>query len=676
MICTQCHTPVPDHSKFCLSCGSQVSNPDLQGAATEAMDEAGTVQMENLLKADTKGDFEIGEMLGRGGMAVVYYATDIHLSRPVAIKVLPPELTFGHGIERFKREAKIAAKLDHPNIIPIYRIASGGKVFWYAMKYLEGESLDQKLRKAGRFSLEETIDVLGQIADALDYAHEHEVIHRDVKPANILLDQRGRVVVTDFGIAKPLTESSLTASGSVIGTPHYMSPEQGSGRPVRGPSDQYSLAVMAYEMLGGQRPFDGDSAIDVVHKHVMVQPVPLEQHCPGLPKHVYGAVHKGLAKKPDQRFTTVSELVEALKAPWGGSDAAETLPDLATAATVASPSMQSMEAATTPFPSGAPAPPTTPTTPLPRSPADPHQAKAPAGGNTRRRAPALIVAGLAAAIGGTWFATRDRAPAEPAAVQTAVTSSSTDESTEAEQQPPETDREQQEQTGRPAGSGTDPPDAGETGREVEPPPITPPGRESRATTGRVRVAGLPMAGTVTIDDNAGSRRRDFQLEPGQHVVVMRAAGYETITDTVDVVAGESVQIRFSGRQIFARPPARDTTEPPPAVERPARERLGVLVIRLRGGWANIFVDGEYKVRGQLTQPDTLAAGEHLIHVEGNNFIPVDTTIVLPPGQRTIVTIPMRRDDGLAAGRAAGALTSVLDLQALSQSPLAGIWRQD
>jgi serine/threonine-protein kinase len=645
MICNQCNTPVPDHSKFCLSCGSQVSNPDLQAAATAAMDEAGTLQMENLLKADTKGDFEIGDMLGRGGMAVVYYATDVHLSRPVAIKVLPPELTFGHGIERFKREAKIAAKLDHPNIIPIYRIASGGKVFWYAMKYLEGESLDQKLRNTGRFSLEETIDVLGQIADALDYAHEHEVIHRDVKPANVLLDSRGRVVVTDFGIAKPLTESSLTASGSVIGTPHYMSPEQGSGRPVHGPSDQYSLAVMAYEMLGGKRPFEGDSAIDVVHKHVMVQPEPLERHRPGLPKHVYQAIHKGLAKKPDQRFSSVSAMVEALKAPWAGADAAETLADdLAAAATVASPSMQSAEAATTPFPSEPPAPPTTPTTPLPHSTAAQSQAAA-TGDKKRSRMPALIAAGLVVAIGGTWVVMQDGTPAEPPAVQTAVTTPSTTGS----------------QAEQPAGGTVDPPDPGNDRqgqstpvttedstpsrpRAVEPPPVTPPGREARATTGRVRIAGLPVVGTVAIDDADASRRRDFELEPGQHVVVMRAAGYETITDTVNVVAGESTRIRFSGRQIFTRPSARDTTVPPAAEERPARERLGVLVVRLRGGWANIYVDGEHMVRGQLTQPDTVAAGEHLIHVEGNNFLPVDTTIVVQAGQRTIVTIPMRRND--------------------------------
>jgi len=146
MICVHCDTPVPDHSKFCLACGSLVSDPDVQSAATQAIDDSATVQMETLLREDTEGEFEIGELIGRGGMAAVYLATEIHLSRKVAIKVLPPELTFGHGIERFKREAKIAAALDHPNIIPIHRIASGGKLFWYSMKYLDGDTLDEMLR--------------------------------------------------------------------------------------------------------------------------------------------------------------------------------------------------------------------------------------------------------------------------------------------------------------------------------------------------------------------------------------------------------------------------------------------------------------------------------------------------------------------------------------------------
>ncbi len=176
MQCAQCATPVPEDARFCHSCGSLVSEAEGQAAATGAMDASAFQHMEQLVRDDTTGEFEILRMLGRGGMVMVYLANEVHLARKVAIKVLPPELTFGHGVERFKREAKTAAALDHPNIIPIYRVASGGEIFWYAMKYLEGQSLDDLLKERGRFSLGETIGILGQVADALDYAHERVLL--------------------------------------------------------------------------------------------------------------------------------------------------------------------------------------------------------------------------------------------------------------------------------------------------------------------------------------------------------------------------------------------------------------------------------------------------------------------------------------------------------------------
>jgi len=254
-------------------------------------------------------------MLGRGGMAVVYLATEIGLSRKVALKVLPPELTFGHGVERFKREARTAAALDHPHIIPIYRIGDSGKLFWYAMKYLEGKSLEDTLKEKGSLSIDETVEILEQVADALDYAHDHKVIHRDIKPANVMLDNRERVIVTDFGIAKALSEGKLTATDSVIGTPYFMSPEQGMGKTVSGASDQYSVAVMAYRMLAGHVPFDGDSAIDILHKHCMFPAPLLADDVPGIPPHVAEAVARALSKSGDDRFVNVSEFVKAIKDP-------------------------------------------------------------------------------------------------------------------------------------------------------------------------------------------------------------------------------------------------------------------------------------------------------------------------------------------------------------------------
>jgi serine/threonine-protein kinase len=413
MDCAHCATPVPDNARYCHNCGSLVSDADGQAAATAALDDSAVRHMERLLKEDTRGEFEILHQIGRGGMAAVYLAREIHLDRNVAIKVLPPELTFGHGVERFKREARTAARLDHPNIIPIYRVASGGKIFWYAMKYLEGRSLDVHIKARSRLSLKETITILKQVAGALDYAHKREVVHRDIKPANVMLDSHGRVIVTDFGIAKPLSESTLTASGSLVGTPYYMSPEQGMGKPVAGTSDQYSVAVMAYHMLTGQVPFEGDSAIEVLHKHCTAAPPPMDVLRPGLPGHVYFAVKKAMAKKADQRFATVTDLVDGLRRPSPETEAAasadmvtqvmpqarqaDPMPHRATTPIPAAPTtpMPAATAAATP-------PPPAPATPLttqghPETPAKPK----------RRRAlvPILAVVGVLGAAAGVAFGT-------------------------------------------------------------------------------------------------------------------------------------------------------------------------------------------------------------------------------------------------------------------------------
>ncbi len=610
MICVNCNTPVPDHSKFCLACGSLVSDPDVQSAATRAIDESATIQMENLLRQDTEGEFTIGELIGKGGMAAVYLATEIHLSRKVAIKVLPPELTFGHGIERFKREAKIAAALDHPNIIPIHRIASGGKVFWYAMKYLEGDALDETLRAKERFTLDETTEILTQVADALDYAHEHDVVHRDIKPANVMLDRRGRVVVTDFGIAKPLTEVTLTASGSVVGTPYYMSPEQGAGRPVDGTSDQYSLAVMAYEMLSGVRPFDGDSAIDIVHKHVMVEPPPLEERCPKLPPHVYTAIHKALAKKPEQRFASVGEFVQGLKAPWAspGGDTVTELPSPATTSAVSA-----LGVAT--------------------GPAPPAKAKRPPLAGTLV---VFVVALLAGAAWWAWWQLDPRPPPNTVEPASTVQASATDSeaAVTAETEPPEATT---------VGAATDttsepPPQERQAQATVRTVPTAPP----PVANARVSIIGLPDEGTVTVDDGTADPARSFALAPGRHILSMAAPGFETIVDTVQLSANDNVQISYPGRPI-------PSVEQPTMAEPDSEPRdLGppaILIVRIRGGWANIFVDDTFKRRAQFTLPDTLPPGTHSIRLQRPGFVQVDTTITLRSGERRMITLPIRRRRG-------------------------------
>ena len=313
MNCFKCATPIPENSRFCSACGADVSGDH---AHTATLDVEQDRELFNKLQAELGTEYILERELGRGGMAVVFLGHDALLNRKVAVKVLPPELTFGSGsiIERFKREAQTAAKLDHPNIIPVHRVSPGGKLFWYVMKYLDGEALNDVLDREGQLAVERTVDIVGQVAAALDYAHQNHVVHRDVKPANVLVDKRGWCTVTDFGIAKALDANTLTASGSIIGTPYYMSPEQCKGKRVGPAADQYSLAVMTYQMLGGHVPFTGDSAVEIVHKHVADPVPPLGVLRPQLPAKVIEVVERGLAKTAEERFATVAEFAKALKA--------------------------------------------------------------------------------------------------------------------------------------------------------------------------------------------------------------------------------------------------------------------------------------------------------------------------------------------------------------------------
>ena len=311
MLCPNCASPLPDGSEFCTNCGADAREPPPTSAAQ--LDDAGVAKLTRLLREATAGDYEIDRELARGGMGVVYVATEIGLRRRVAIKVLPPALTFGQGaIERFRREARTAAALDHPNIIPIYRVSAGGELLWYSMKLLEGKSLDTILEERERLEFQETVATLDQVADALDYAHQHGVIHRDIKPGNIILDERGRVTVTDFGIAKEIQEASVSASGRLLGTPHYMSPEHYRGSEISGGADQYSLGVVAFQCLGGRVPFDAATAYELLNKHVAEAPPPLSDLRRDLSPNTYTAIDRALAKRPEDRFASVTDFVNAL----------------------------------------------------------------------------------------------------------------------------------------------------------------------------------------------------------------------------------------------------------------------------------------------------------------------------------------------------------------------------
>jgi serine/threonine-protein kinase len=267
------------------------------------------------LRAATLGDYDIAGELGRGGMATVYLAHDIALDRKVAIKVMSSVLSLGDGVERFRREAKTAASLSHPNIIPIYAVRHSERLLYFVMKYVEGRSLDSIIRELGPLPIPMVQAILGQTASAFGYAHRRGVIHRDIKPGNILIDDEGWAVVTDFGIAKVSEAEQLTGTGLSVGTPTYMSPEQVAAQAVTGASDQYSLGVVAYEMLTGKPPFHGGGMMAMMYAHVHQEPAPIETVRPDCPEGLRAAVMRMMAKDPADRWPSVEDVIAAIGSP-------------------------------------------------------------------------------------------------------------------------------------------------------------------------------------------------------------------------------------------------------------------------------------------------------------------------------------------------------------------------
>ncbi|MEK6767494.1 MAG: serine/threonine-protein kinase [Gemmatimonadota bacterium] len=260
------------------------------------------------------GRYSLERELGRGGMGIVFLARDVALDRSVAIKLLPPAMAAQPALrERFLREAQTAAKLSHPNIIPIFAVETVGDFVFFVMAYVEGETLGQRLRAKGPLSPRDGTKLIQEVAWALAYSHLRGIVHRDVKPDNILLEQgSGRALVSDFGIARVTETSGSTAVGEVLGTAQYMSPEQACGEPVDGRSDLYSLGVVGFLALSGKLPFDAPDIPALLAMHITKPAPPLASAAPGVPRRVAQAVDRCLAKDPAERFPTGEALAEAV----------------------------------------------------------------------------------------------------------------------------------------------------------------------------------------------------------------------------------------------------------------------------------------------------------------------------------------------------------------------------
>lgn len=255
------------------------------------------------------GRYELEEPIGQGGMATVYRARRLSDGSVVAVKVLREPYSHDREfVERFEREAEAAASLDHPHVVPVLDRGQDGGVHFLVMEYVEGEDLKSLLRRCGPLPPDRAAAIAAAVCDALEYAHARGIVHRDVKPQNILLTPTGQVKVTDFGIARALSSATITETGTVLGSVHYLSPEQARGEPASARSDLYALGVVLYEMLTGQLPFDGESPIAVVLKHLYEEPAPVRERNPAVPARLEGVVRRAMAKRPEDRYPSAAEM--------------------------------------------------------------------------------------------------------------------------------------------------------------------------------------------------------------------------------------------------------------------------------------------------------------------------------------------------------------------------------
>jgi len=261
--------------------------------------------------------YRVEREIGSGGMATVYLADDVKHERKVALKVLRPELAAALGRERFLQEIAIAARLNHPNILPLHDSGEADGFLYYLMPFIEGESLRERLQREGKLSIPEAIRLTDQVASALTHAHERGLVHRDIKPSNLMLDADGTLKIVDFGLARVADgDPAMTLSGDLLGTPAYMSPEQAdaSAVDIDTRSDIYALGVLLYELASGRRPFGGDSLPELMSSILRDDPPPLLERRPDLPKDLDRVIRHCLEKDPERRMQSAAALRDELAA--------------------------------------------------------------------------------------------------------------------------------------------------------------------------------------------------------------------------------------------------------------------------------------------------------------------------------------------------------------------------
>src|SRR5438105_5143381 len=330
MLCPQCGAENADNASRCIACrrdlsdfGQTVARPGDSKAKSDFLHPTVVggpsgeqpARLTGVLAAGSRlGDrYSIVQQLGEGGMGEVYLARDHELDRDVALKVIRVDLASHPAIlDRFKREIQLSSNITHKNVLRVYDLGEAAGVKFLTMEYVDGQDLAAVMRREGRLPLPRVLEIFRQICEGLAAAHDRGVIHRDLKPQNILIDRRGRVLIADFGLAKSVEYGTLTEAGKVIGTPHYMSPEQVKGIALDHRSDIYSLGIILYEMLTGALPFTGSSAYEVMIQRTTRTPRPASDHNPKIPKYLLKILDRCLQPQPDLRYSTTAEILRDL----------------------------------------------------------------------------------------------------------------------------------------------------------------------------------------------------------------------------------------------------------------------------------------------------------------------------------------------------------------------------
>ncbi|MBX9929223.1 MAG: serine/threonine protein kinase, partial [Gemmatimonadaceae bacterium] len=320
-ICPQCGAALDAVTTSCSVCGAVITGGGAEAERAERV---------RLRLQDGIGDaYVLGELLGRGGMGIVFRAREKALDRDVALKVLAFDpMLAPDAYDRFEREARLAARLDHPHIVPIFAVGQRGSVAFYTMRLVKGGSLEELMLRSGAVELPRAAALLEEVAEALDYAHAAGVVHRDVKPANVLLSESGHAMVADFGIARAFSADGAATSANatgVVGSPGYMSPEQWRAERVDGRADQYALGVMAFELLTGVRPFQHASMQELLRMHLAEDPPDARSLRGAIPLHASDAIRRAMAKDPADRFASATEFVRALTTEGATAPASKTV---------------------------------------------------------------------------------------------------------------------------------------------------------------------------------------------------------------------------------------------------------------------------------------------------------------------------------------------------------------